>query len=1221
VSDTTSTVELRSAFTLDLERSESLRWKLQGLGGGSGAYVLASLLSDLQRPALIVVADGQRAEELALELQTLFGERLDQDFLSRRVHSFPAPEVPPLEMVSPAIEVQAARVAALYQLSYRPAPIVVASADALAARTLGVPHLRESALRLTTGVETDLDALVAAATDLGYRQVGLVEEAGEVAVRGGIVDLWPAGSEYPCRCELFGDFVESIRYFDPADQRSFRDVDELVVLPVGLPLHRLAEPSVRRAVHARCNDLMVKATERRQIDGYLLDGARFPGVELFSPYLYPERAWLADHLPGDAIVTVIDRVGVERAIDDHEERLMDAAVAARDAGTFFPEESDLFVEPDAIRGLLERRPVVELDYAETSESSGVDGERVWRLDAKGNERFASARARVKARRGDNRFAPMVEELRASRAAGSRLVVLASDPTQLVRLAHLLELSEVQNVTRADTFSTALEGDVRTLWLVQGHLERGFRFYADRLVVVTDEEIFGQRRRAARRRKVSRTRLMTALAQIQPGDYMVHVDHGIGVYRGLKHIAAGGTEGDFIHLEYAGGDRYYLPVDRINLVEKYTGSGTAAPALSRLGSQTWSRTKSRARESILQLAHELLEIEAFRAVHRRSPFAECGADFEDFEARFPFEETDGQQTAVTDIKGDLQSEKPMDRVVCGDVGYGKTEVAMRAAYLTVMAGRQVAFLVPTTVLARQHFDTLAKRFEGYPVRTAMLSRFHSKSENQAVVAGLANGIIDIVVGTHRMLQRDVHFDRLGLLVIDEEHRFGVKAKERIKAMRREVDVLTMTATPIPRTLQLALTGVRDLSLIETPPVDRLAIRTYVARFDEGLVKQAIERELGRNGQVFFVHNRVASIQTMASRLDELVPKARVAIAHGQMKESELERVMLSFLAGEIDVLVCTSIIESGLDIPNANTILVNRADTFGLAQLYQIRGRVGRSHRRAYAYLLVPSDRSITDEARQRLTVLQELDDLGSGFRIAAHDMEIRGAGNLLGKEQSGHVTAIGFELFMQMMEEATQELRGRPVGPHVEPEIELGADAYIAEDYIPDVGERLLVYKRMANAATHDALTAIGDELVDRFGPLPQEARDFLRVMSLRPVLMRLAVESLKTGDGNVTIRFHERSPLDPNLLLATVADDPARFRLRPGGVLTMTLTSASGPASDRWDATVDEIEGFLTSLASGLPAPESRRSQRDGASSHEDENSARSALREPVHQDRRFDA
>ena len=1168
----TSTARLRAAFAEELAAGP-LRWRLQGLTRGAIPYLVGALVDELVRPALVVTADGRAAEELVAGLQTVLGERPAQGFLERRIHPFPAREAPPLEMVSAPPEIEASRLAALYQLSQMKRPLVVASVEALLARTMPPAALAEAALYLVVGDDIDLDELGRKLVSIGYRRTGLVEEPGDAAVRGGIIDFWPPGSDYPCRVELFGDTVESIRYFDPTDQRSFGETEEMAVLPAAaFAPERLGEAAVRRLVHERCNELMVAAGERRQLDTHLAEGGAFPGFELLMPYVHETPAWLGDYLPETAIVLVVDPPAVETALGDAIDLLGEAQVAADEAGTFYPAVDRLYAETGVVRALLARRPLVELDVVEALESSGEAGDRRWLIGAGGNESIVAARARVKASRADTRFRPMVDELERSRAG--RLVVLAADPTQLERLAHLLELHDVEGVARAPDLRTAVRGEADRLWLVVGHLEEGFRLPADGLVVVTDEEIFGERRPMSRRRKVSRARALTALTQLQPGDHMVHVDHGVGIYRGLKHIVAGGTEGDFIHLEYAGGDRLYLPVDRINLVEKYTGSGTGSPPLARLGGTVWTRTKKRAKESILKLAHELLELEAFRAVNVRDAFVAPDLDYEEFEAHFPFEETDDQKKAIRQVVEDLVAEKPMDRVVCGDVGYGKTEVALRAAYLAATGGRQVAVLVPTTVLARQHYDTFKQRFDGYPIRVEMLSRFHTAVENKEVVAGLKNGSVDIVIGTHRLLQRDVPFGRLGLLVIDEEHRFGVKAKEKIKQLRREVDVLTLTATPIPRTLQLALTGVRDLSLIETPPVDRLAIRTYVARYDEGLIKQAVERELARGGQTFFVHNRVASIADVARRVAELAPKARVAVAHGQMNEGDLEKVMLGFLAHESDVLVCTSIIESGLDIPNANTILVNRADSFGLAQLYQIRGRVGRSHRRAYAYLLVPGERVITEQARQRLSVLQQLDDLGSGFRIAAHDMEIRGAGNLLGKEQSGHVAAVGFDLFMQMMEEAAGELRGSPIGPRVEPEIELGSEAYIPEGYIEDIGERLLVYKRMANASEPAGMTAIAEELADRFGPLPRQVQAFVRIMALRPSLKALAVESLKASEGIVSMRFHEDSPVDRAELVRLVSEEPERFRLRPAGVFTMSVDRAG------WSVMVDEVEDFLAALA-----------------------------------------
>ncbi len=1125
----------------------------------------------------MVAPSPREAEELAAELAVILGETGESP-TGRRVYPFPAWEAPPLEMVSPSRDVQAARTAALYRLASGQSPIVVTSPAAIAVRTGAPEALVGRSLSFSIGDEVLLEDLVARLQLLGYRKTGAVEEPGEAAVRGGIVDLWPPGSEVPARVELLGDTVESIRLFDPVDQRSFGETDELVVLaPMPFDAGDLARREVRDAVALRADELLLPTAERRRLDDALATGAELPGAELLAPYVDGGSHWIADYLPEDALTVVIDAAAIDEAVTAVVTELEDAAGAAADAGTFFPAPELLYVDAGELGEALARKPLLEIDMAEALESGGEPGRRTWRIEARSSSAVTTARARVKAKRGESGFAPIADALHAAHRPGTAMVLLASDATQGRRLQHLLSVTERFEVGHADDFPSAIAADPATVWIVEGHLAAGFSLASDGVTVVTDEEIFGERRDRRRRRRASRTYQRTALAQLDAGDHVVHVDHGIGLYHGLKHIRAAGMEADFLYLEYAGGDRYYLPVDRINLVEKYTGSGSGGPTLDKLGGTGWVRAKKKARESILEMARELLELEAFRAVHQREPWVRVGTDFEEFEALFPFEETEGQVSAIADVVGDFGATSTMDRVVCGDVGYGKTEVAMRAAYLAAMGGRQVAFLVPTTVLARQHYRSLIERFEGYPVKIEMLSRFRSRDENAEAVVGLADGTVDIVVGTHRLLQRDVKFASLGLLVIDEEHRFGVKAKEALKRMRREVDVLTMTATPIPRTLQLALTGVRDLSLIETPPVDRLAIRTYVARYDEGLVRQAVTRELTRGGQVFFVHNRVRSIAGVARRLEELLPGVRIGVGHGQMNERELEKVMLDFLEHRSDVLVCTSIIESGLDIPNANTIIVDRADTFGLAQLYQIRGRVGRSHRRAYAYLLVPGEKLITEEARKRLAVLQELDHLGAGFRLAARDMEIRGAGNLLGKQQSGQIAAIGFDLFMQMMEEATQELRGRAVVPRIEPEIDLGAEAFLPESYIEDVGERLQLYRRMANAESAEAVATVAEELTDRFGTMPRQAADFVRVMALRPALKRLLVESLKSSGNVVALRFHEASPVDRSVMLGLATGEPRRYRLRPDGPFTMKSRAAG------WDDLVDEIERLLATLTEGL--------------------------------------
>jgi transcription-repair coupling factor (superfamily II helicase) len=686
----------------------------------------------------------------------------------------------------------------------------------------------------------------------------------------------------------------------------------------------------------------------------------------------------------------------------------------------------------------------------------------------------------------------------------------------------------------------------------GELAAGFQLPIDHLVLVAEEEIFGERRRR-RGRPIDVGKFLASLAELKPDDPIVHIDHGIGRYKGLRHLTVADTEGDYLHLEYQGGDRLYVPVDRINVVEKYVGADGSAPELDKLGGTSWEKVKAKTREAVLEMAHELLDIYAAREVMEGHAFAAPDEYFREFEARFPFEETPDQERAIDDVLADLQKRRPMDRLVCGDVGFGKTEVALRAAFAVVMEGKQVLVLVPTTVLAQQHYETFKKRFAGFPVRIELLSRFRRGEQARGVMRGLSRGEVDIVIGTHRLLQDDVELKDVGLLVIDEEHRFGVAHKERLKKLRKLVDVLTLTATPIPRTLHMALSGIRDLSIIESPPVDRQAIRTYVTRHDEGLIREATLRELARGGQVFFVHNRVETIDKVAARLRELVPEARFGVAHGQMHGTALEKVMLDFLEKRLDVLVTTAIIESGLDIPNANTLFIDRADHFGLAQLYQLRGRVGRSHQRAYAYLLLPGETLIGRDAQKRLEVLASLDDLGGGFRLAMHDLEIRGAGNLLGKQQSGQVAAVGFELYTQMLDEAIRELRGERRRAEVEPEIQLGISAFVPEDYVSDVSQRLTLYKRMARAASREELDELRGELEDRFGPVPARVGALLEVMDLRRHLKQAMVVRLRRQAARLVLRFHEASEIDPERLIA-LARERRELRILPDNEISIPV-------------------------------------------------------------------
>lgn len=659
--------------------------------------------------------------------------------------------------------------------------------------------------------------------------------------------------------------------------------------------------------------------------------------------------------------------------------------------------------------------------------------------------------------------------------------------------------------------------------------------------------------------------------------MVHIEHGIGKYRGLKHMRVADVEGDFLNLEYAGNDTMYVPVERINLVQRYLGGDGSEPKLDRLGSGSWDRVKKHTREAVLAMASELIDIYAAREAVDGHAFSHPGRDYDEFSERFEFEETPDQQAAIDEVIRDMTRAKPMDRLVCGDAGFGKTEVALRASFIAVMEGRQVAVLVPTTILAEQHWNNFRNRFKDYPVRVEMVSRFRNPRENRKTIEELRKGSIDIVIGTHRLLQDDVEFPKLGLLIIDEEHRFGVVDKERIKRLRKLVEVMTLTATPIPRTLHMAMLGIRDLSVIQTAPPDRQSVRTFVAHFDDGLIRDAILRELNRGGQVFFVHNRVENIEIIARHLRGLVPEAKIAIAHGQMKEHELETVMRDFIENRVNVLVCSAIIESGLDIPNANTMLINRADHFGLAQLYQLRGRVGRSKRKAYAYLLIPGEHIITRDAKRRIEALRELveAETGTGFKLAIRDLEHRGAGNLLGREQSGQIAAVGFELYTEMMEQAIRELRGEPQRPDFEPELRLEVPAYIPDSFVDDENERLVLYRRMARATSLDDLGEIRDEMRDRFGPVPTLVENLIAAMNLRRQMREMMIVSALLKKNQLEIKFHPEAPIDTRQLEAIANANRRMMRLTPSYQVIVTLN-----ISDDYSQLFTQMEGILQVLA-----------------------------------------
>ena len=766
-----------------------------------------------------------------------------------------------------------------------------------------------------------------------------------------------------------------------------------------------------------------------------------------------------------------------------------------------------------------------------------------------------------------RFTRLQGELERWRAEGVRVRLIAADERQAEHVRQILREHRLEAAP-----ATALGGD-EPLAVLVGECSSGFAIPALGVIVLTEGELFGARRRSLRRPKYQRGAALTAFTDLQIGDIVVHEDHGLGRYLGLKAMTIGDREGDFLLLEYAEGSRLYLPVERLDLISKYLGGDAGAARLDRLGGASWQRVKESVRAALRQMAEELLKLYAQRAVAEGHAFAPDAPWQREFEAAFRFEETPDQLRAIEDVKRDMEAGRPMDRLVAGDVGYGKTEVALRAAFKAVADGMQVAVLVPTTVLAQQHWSTFADRFAAFPVRVELLSRFRSPKEQKAVADGLRRGTVDVVIGTHRLLSKDVAFKTLGLLIVDEEHRFGVVHKERTKRLRAAVDVLALTATPIPRTLYMSLSGARDMSVIETAPLDRLPVETFVRRFSKAVIKEALERELERGGQVFFVHNRVQSLPTMARFVQDLVPDARVIMGHGQMKERELEATMVRFVTGQADVLVSTAIVESGLDIPASNTIIVNRADRFGLAQLYQLRGRVGRERQQAYAYLLVPADGRVDEPAQRRLRVLQELTELGSGFKLALRDLEIRGAGNLLGAEQHGHIAAVGYDLYSKLLAEAVRELKGEPTAAAVEPVISVAAEGFLPDDYVPEVNQRLALYKRLAGAAGEAEVAELRVELQDRFGPLPEPAERLLDIVRLRVAARALGVEKLEAGDGAALVTFSPVTPLDPARLVRAIQASRGRLRMK------REFTVEAAVAGGEWPSLRDSLLRLLEEL------------------------------------------
>ena len=1080
-----------------------------GLGDNAKPAALAALLRGEGSPVLIVSARPARARLLAEELPAWLGPAVP-------VLLFPERDVLPYERLAADAETVRQRIGVLTALSSGRPLVVVASALALAQRTLSPEDMRKEVRTVRAGEKLSMDDLIRQLDILGYENEAMVDQPGQFSHRGGIVDVFPPTAASPIRIELWGDEVESIRYFAVDSQRTVQTIDEAMTGPAQELARASDSPALQRL---KLNYHFTNAEVRARFEddvAYLESDLSFKDRDFWVPFLAP--ATLLDHLPQGGLLVIDEEADLRTAIDEAHEEAEASRAELESRGEIPKGLPTPFEDWDALSDRFGRTArTLTLSRWATGEAAEVI-----RLP------FSAALAY------GGQLRKLVDDVVAGLPAGERTVIVSQ---QAERLAELFAEQDHPVAVSQD-----IPAEPPLLSLVHGSLAEGWRLMEGAtLTLLTDSEVFGfvKQRRAPPRKAVNREAF---LAELVPGGYVVHIDHGIAKFVGLVHRTVDGAEREYLELHYAEGDRLFVPTDQLDRVSRFIGPSDKMPTPTRLGSGEWARAKSRVRRAVQALAKDLLALYAAREAMPGYAFPADTAWQSELEASFPYVETPDQLAAISAVKRDMETPRPMDRLVCGDVGYGKTEVALRAAFKAVMDGKQVAILVPTTVLAQQHYNTFRERLAAFPVRIDVISRFRSDAEQKKIVETLADGGIDIIIGTHRLLQKDIRFKELGLIIVDEEQRFGVAHKEFLKQKRREVDVLTLSATPIPRTLYMSLGGIRDMSTMETPPEERLPIKTYVSTFENRTVHEAIVREIERGGQAYFVHNRVHNIAHIATKLQEIAPEARIGIGHGQMDERELARVMEEFTHGELDVLVCTTIIESGLDIPNVNTIIINQANNLGLAQLYQLRGRVGRGANRAYAYLLYDKTARLTENAKQRLQTIFEATELGAGFQIALKDLEIRGAGNLLGAEQSGYMSAIGFDLYVKLLAGAVERLRAMMRGEVPQPEregpdvtIDIPLSAHLPPAYVPDLNMRLALYQRLSNATDLETVSAIGQEMVDRFGPPPPLARNLLYVVSLRTLCRAGAIQSIATEDGASILRVREGDELPRESLEATV--------------------------------------------------------------------------------------
>ena len=1131
---------------------------LKDFSGSAFARFLVSTQNKTNQLLVVAVEDQKRATGLEDEIRFFH--------TNARIEILPAYDVLPYYGLSPHPQILNQTIRVLFELGQSKLDYLIVPTKALFRRHLPKSLYEKISVKIVKDFAIDRDGLIADLVTLGYERSPIVEESGQFAVRGDIIDVFSPQATNPLRVSFFDRDVESIKIFDPTSQRTEEEIYQTSLIPTreifldyfkrdSSEEERLFPEEIKRQwkseLKNRADNRDILKTKRDQVEDFILNQIYFHGIETFLPLFYHKTDSLFAYLPKDSILVRDTALGLvneasrfltemaeHRAKSDHAE----CAVA--------PEE--LYLTPEELQTELTKLSVYERDLALDFSQSDVltshtESNQILR------SKITSEISKI------HNLAPLASELNQKRLEGISCFIVCRNDTQLERINDLLTRFELPlsvapeaRVAEVLTRLKTTPDPARLVHLIIGSLHEGFLDHDEKQWWITDEEIFGKKTRRATT-QTQKTAVFSSFSDLSEGDYIIHMDHGIGIYRGLIKLDFDINKNDFLMVEYLGGDKLYVPIDRLNRVQRYIAEEGSAPQLDKLGGTTWQKVRQKAKKAARKLAAELLKLQAKRESLIGHFFSPHHQEMMEFATGFEFEETPDQARAIDDVIRDMISEKPMDRLVCGDVGFGKTEVAIRAAYKSVLDHKQVAILVPTTVLAFQHYTNFKKRFETYAINVELLSRFRSTSEQNTAVKKIKEGAVDIVVATHRLLSEDVKFRDLGLLIIDEEHRFGVVHKEKIKKLKNLIDVMTLTATPIPRTLNFALNGIRDLSIINTPPLDRMAVKTYTCSFDSFTLRDAMLKELKRGGQIYFVHNRVQSIEKITKQVAELMPEARVKFAHGQMGEDQLERIMIDFMNHEFDILVCTTIIESGLDIPNCNTMIINRADGLGLAQLYQLRGRVGRSHHQAYCYLIVPDEELINAKAKKRLIAIQKFTELGSGFKIASHDLEIRGAGNILGDEQSGHIAAIGYDMYLHLLKEAIHELKNEAMPEDFSPEVTLNVAAKIPEIFVPDAQLRLILYKQLSSSESAAEVDETREDWADRFGKIPPEVQNLMELIKLRILCKKLLVASIKASSGRLVFSLHPSHTLNTQVLVDAVQRNAKKFAITRDGQFIVT--------------------------------------------------------------------